>query len=295
MDDEEFSQLLEGFVQQKCLNLLYYKENILGPLSLEAMRPIIMKRFPNHLRSLKLVKLNTSGVFVNKLLDMIVDHSASINALSLVQLRLSTVNVEKILEFLDATSTLEELDLSWNNFRPTDFLSMSEHFSKNVVIRVLNLSWNLMIPSNLQKDRSEMQYPIEKVKFFNRDIWEMDHAELMAHRFSELIRKNQQLQHLDLANTGLSEVFLFNMLPALRRAKSLIAFHVGSNPGITERLQDYYQDKLRVAEQPPHNAISIGKEKNAYKTALDDPEAYQNLSGTMINLLKMKAQMMQQV
>ena len=254
-----------------------------------------MKRFPNHLRSLKLVKLNTSGVFVNKLLDMIVDHSASINALSLVQLRLSTVNVEKILEFLDATSTLEELDLSWNNFRPTDFLSMSEHFSKNVVIRVLNLSWNLMIPSNLQKDRSEMQYPIEKVKFFNRDIWEMDHAELMAHRFSELIRKNQQLQHLDLANTGLSEVFLFNMLPALRRAKSLIAFHVGSNPGITERLQDYYQDKLRVAEQPPHNAISIGKEKNAYKTALDDPEAYQNLSGTMINLLKMKAQMMQQV
>lgn len=62
----------------------------------------------------------------------------------------------------------------------------------------------------------------------------------MADNFSRLIRNNQQLQHLDLANMGLSEVFLFNMLPAMRRAKSLLAFHVGSNPGITERLVEYY-------------------------------------------------------
>lgn len=87
---------------------------------------------------------------------MIVDHSASLNSLSLVQLRLSTTNVHKIIEFLECSIGLEELDLSWNNFRPNDFVPLAEHFAKNVVIRVLNLSWNLMIASNMQKEKSEM-------------------------------------------------------------------------------------------------------------------------------------------
>ena len=124
------------------------------------------------------------------MLDLLIDNSANLNCLSLVQLRLSTATVGKLIEFLDYSAAIEELDLSWNNFRPNDFVQFAEHFSKNVVIRVLNLSWNLMIASTHQKEKSDMVYPVRKDKFFSRDVWEMTHAELMADRFSKLIRYN---------------------------------------------------------------------------------------------------------
>merc|ERR1719469_694678 len=109
-----------------------------------------MRRQPNQLRILKLVKLKTSGVFINKLLEMIVDSRASLNSLSLVNLSLSTSNIATIIEFLEYSALLEEFDLSWNNFRPNDFIHLAKFFSQNRNIRVLNLSWNVMIPSYLQ-------------------------------------------------------------------------------------------------------------------------------------------------
>ena len=73
----------------------------------------------------------------------------------------------------------------------------------------------------------------------------MSPSELLAARFSKLIRYNTQIQHIDLTNTGLSEMFLFNVVPALRRAKSLISFHVGANPGINKAIQKFWHQKLR--------------------------------------------------
>lgn len=64
-----------------------------------------------------------------------------------------------------------------------------------------------------------------------------------------MIRFNNALQHIDLANTGLSEVFLFDMLPALRRAKGLLSFHVGSNPGINKKITTYWKNKLRCVDK----------------------------------------------
>ena len=64
-----------------------------------------------------------------------------------------------------------------------------------------------------------------------------------------MIRFNNALQHIDLTNTGLSEVFLFDMLPALRRAKGLLSFHVGANPGINKKITEYWKGKLRCVEK----------------------------------------------
>lgn len=72
VDDEEFSSLLKGFCALEQLQLLYYKENIFGPQALEAIQPLLMKRYPHNLRKLKLVKLNTSAIFVNELLEVLI-------------------------------------------------------------------------------------------------------------------------------------------------------------------------------------------------------------------------------
>ena len=70
------------------------------------------------------------------------------------------------------------------------------------------------------------------------------------------------------------------MLPALRRAKSLLAFHISGNPGITPRLIEYYQTKLRVAEQDRNLNLHVQKEQNLYKAALKDPDTKKVLTDT---------------
>jgi len=64
--------------------LLYYKGNNFGELSMQAIEPLLVKRYPNHLRQLKLVKLNTAEVFISELLECLIDNSANLNCLSLV-------------------------------------------------------------------------------------------------------------------------------------------------------------------------------------------------------------------
>lgn len=58
-----------------------------------------------------------------------------------------------IIEYLENAGVLEELDLSWNNFRPPDFLLLANFLQTNGILRILNLSWNLMIGSADQKEK----------------------------------------------------------------------------------------------------------------------------------------------
>ena len=58
---------------------------------------------------------------------------------------------------------------------------------KNCVLKNLNLSWNALIDSKNQKEKSSYIYPDNIAKFFNRKDYEMTHTELLAHRFSYLI------------------------------------------------------------------------------------------------------------
>ena len=144
--------------------------------------------------------------------------------------------MELLVQFIEQAGELRELDLSWNNFRPQNFVELMNCLRENTGLRSLNLSWNLMYENADQREKSEYQYPTNKAKMFDKEDSEMTHSEIMASRFSDLIRFNKNMQHIDLTNTGISEVFLFNMLPALRRAKGLLAFHIGANPGVNKKI-----------------------------------------------------------
>ena len=200
-----------------------------------------------------------------------------------------------IVQFMENNCLLEELDLSWNNFKPQDFLDLMNCLQQNVILKVLNLSWNLLIPSSQQRLKSDFNYPVRNDKFFDREDYEMSHAEIMANRFSKLIRYNQTMQHIDLTNTGLSEVFLFQMLPALRRAKGLLSFHVGANPGVNKKISQYWMEKLRCLERPPPISIMIQKEKNNYKRILEDKRAMKKLSKQKMSQLQFKSKQMDQM
>ena len=76
------------------------------------------------------------------------------------------------------------------------------------------------------------------------------------------------------------------MLPALRRAKSLLAFHIGANPGITKRVSEYYMRKLRIAAKDKPLQIQVAKERNGYRFALKDPKADLFFSPQMFDWLE---------
>ena len=160
---------------------------------MQRIEPLLIRKSPNQLRTLKLVKLTSGSAFINELLTLLTTCASSLNSLSLVQLRLSTANVQKLIEFLESSGILEQLDISWNNFIPNDFIPITESLQNNTLLRALNLSWNLMTISGEQKARSKFMYPVRKDLFFSRDPWDLSHTELMADRFSKMIRFSAQL------------------------------------------------------------------------------------------------------
>ena len=66
-----------------------------------------------------------------------------------------------------------------------------------------------------------------------------NHPELVIASLSQIIRYNKNLMHLDLENTGLSEYVITKLVYPLRHSKSLLSFHLGQNPGITEEVTEF--------------------------------------------------------
>ena len=85
------------------------------------------------------------------------------------------------------------------------------------------------------------------------------------------------------------------MLPALRRAKGLLSFHVGANPGVNKKLSQYWVEKLRcLVKEVPVNII-IRKERNNFKRILDDKKAKKRLAKSKLTLLEYKSKQMEQL
>ena len=53
--------------------------------------------------------------------------------------------MNKIARFVDESTTLEDLDLSWSDVIPHHFVPLLEVLSRNRKLKSLNLSWNMII------------------------------------------------------------------------------------------------------------------------------------------------------
>ena len=74
------------------------------------------------------------------------------------------------------------------------------------------------------------------------------------------IRRNKNLQYLDLDSTGLSHRVIVDLVPQLQRAKALLSVHFGHNPGIDDQLYRLIMQRLRV-KPPPKSALHLTFEK----------------------------------
>lgn len=146
ISDSEFSKLLEGLANVEQLRNLTYKTNDFGPKSLEAIKPLLYKNFPNNLRELKLIKCTISQQsIIEDLLEYLREEQCNLQSLGLIAARLSEQALLTLNQVIAGTATLFELDISWNDLRASAYKEFLIGLSVNKSLRMINLSWNNLV------------------------------------------------------------------------------------------------------------------------------------------------------
>jgi hypothetical protein len=118
IDDDEFSELLNGMMQILKLEKIYYKSNVFGPMSLDALKPVLYRQIPKPLQILRLVNCTTNGAIINNLVQYLLDEDVCLVGLGLVDMQITEPTMEKIAKYVTVNRNLEDLDLSWNDLTP---------------------------------------------------------------------------------------------------------------------------------------------------------------------------------
>ena len=84
IDDAEFSHILEGLAKLKDFKSIIYKMNAFSDLSLEKLRPILLKRLPFQLDEIKLIDCQMNGSHICKLMDSLLETNSQLSKLALV-------------------------------------------------------------------------------------------------------------------------------------------------------------------------------------------------------------------
>jgi len=64
-----------------------------------------------------------------------------------------------------------------------------------------------------------------------------------------------------LTATGLSQQVLVDLIPGLKRSKSLLALHVSSNPGIVKAVTKLWREKLNCKPKEKKHVIIVHQKK----------------------------------
>ena len=84
ISDAEFSHILEGLAKLKDFKSIIYKMNAISDLSLEKLRPMLLKRLPFQLDEIKLIDCQMNGSHICKLMDSLLETNSQLSKLALV-------------------------------------------------------------------------------------------------------------------------------------------------------------------------------------------------------------------
>ena len=118
--------------------------------------------------------------------------------------------------------------------------------AKNTQLKFINLSFNQLVhdvPTKVhRKVLSSKDADPESPDFGASQL--SDFSRKTIENVSKFLRRNKNLVHADLSNTGLSEAHLWYFGSTLRRAISLRSLHLSGNPGVTQRLKNYLCERV---------------------------------------------------
>lgn len=135
-----------------------YRHSVFMDQGLSAIKPVLARPSPKNLFELKLVNCQTAPRIIEQLLQFMTAEKVPLRAFALVRMNLHTHGLQLVAKFLNESSFLEDLDLSWNNLIPSDFKLFLEVLSNNRTLRVLNLSCNMLVEKRDQNNKFDFDF-----------------------------------------------------------------------------------------------------------------------------------------
>lgn len=81
--------------------------------------------------------------------------------------------------------------------------------------------------------------------------------EYVINCLNKFIRFNRNLQSVNLSNTGLNSQVLVGITQSLRHAKGLLCLHLSANPGLNDKVEQFYRKRLSVLPQRESIYINV--------------------------------------
>ena len=146
IDDGEMSNLLQAFSKFKDFKSIIYRHNEFSDESMEGIRPILIKQFPNHLSELRISNCRMSPQVTEELINAVCSR-CFLKSLEIGKAPISKEMMVKLADYMQSSKFIEELDLSWNSMHPTSLTYFLGKLEENKRLSFLNLSYNNIVES----------------------------------------------------------------------------------------------------------------------------------------------------
>jgi hypothetical protein len=118
--------------------------NSLNALSIQRLCPIFDKRLPNHLQELKIIDCKISVTLITQLMHFLIEKS-QLKSFTLVNVHHSTDSFDLVIQYLQKSEFLTELDLSWTIIKQSNWLKFLEVLRENRQLVCLTLAFNQLL------------------------------------------------------------------------------------------------------------------------------------------------------
>ena len=156
-------------------------------------------------------------VFVNQIIEQLKRQPNSIRMLALSRANINDITLKHLADIISSSSSLIELDISWNNVKKASRLAFIKELEYNQRLQYLNLSYITMSDLSKQGEKA--------LKYF--------------------ISKNKSLLHLDLSALSLPRGSVLELAHGIRRSPSLLSVHLSGN-GIKGALLNQVRSIVKV-------------------------------------------------
>jgi hypothetical protein len=169
--------------------------------------------------------------------------------LSLALNSMTDIGAFKISEFMDvAGNGLKSLNLHWNKIRYKGGLRIADSLCKNDILKILDLSFNLIGKWNLPSlARTPAQDVLKKLKgqpqpsageAFSKVLADesKNMQELIGKSWGKVFKKNSTLIHIDISNNEFCEESLRMMAKKLKKNHTLFGLHIDGSSGSVDSL-----------------------------------------------------------
>ena len=144
VNGDDFALILGGLAKLNDFKSIIYKMNGLNRASIRGLEPLLVKRFPHHLEELKIIDCKMAGSLIEEMMNIIRKRS-QLRKLSLINVLHSDGPYLSVVEYLQESEHLQELDVSWSTVRPLTTAKLIEALKDNRQLTYLSLAHNKLL------------------------------------------------------------------------------------------------------------------------------------------------------